>query len=743
MMFWDRGVRNRLANSRTIRALVVRVLISMALFAVFAAHTVDLVNLRVVSYLEHLAYDTRMQADMPFTVDEDIVLVGVDEKSLSEVGRWPWPRATMADLYERLFEDYDIRQLGIDGVFSEPEQPLGAPDGPVPTETEAPGGVGTQPGPSDERLADVLEGENVILGLSFQTEGGPAGELPTAVAAQTDLPEHLHPPAHESYIGNLALIDGAVRSAGFADIPLFDEDGRVRRTPMLGVYNGQVYGSLALVMAQSLEAELGLHFEPPRSGLAGALESSKIRLDGREIPVDRESGLLIPYRGPEFSFPRVSAADVLSGEADPELLEDTVVLFGTAAVGLGDFHSTPVADSMSSIEVHAHVLSGLLDGRIARAPRDGAVAEIGILALVGALLTLAYLLWGGWGSAAATIGMMGGYTAFNLGVWRWADLVLPIAPVLSFIVLLYTLHLLYGHIRETRSRRELSTVFSHYVPQQLVDELMDNPRQVPLEGESRYMTVLFSDIHGFAGIAESLDPRELTQFMNEFLTAMTRVIQRRRGTIDKYMGDSVMAFWGAPLETPDHARQAVFAALEMQREMSRLNGRFRRRGWPVLTLGIGINTGQMSVGNMGSEFRMAYTVMGDAVNLGSRLEGLTRNFDVGILCSEFTRDAVPDVEFMELDRVSVRGREKPVTVYEPLGPTEELPEHTRLRAIQFEQALEDLREGRYREAAELLQRLIREDPARTRLYRHFYARADARAGPYNPHEEETLTRGGL
>lgn len=742
-MFRDWGVGNRLTRSRTGRALVVRVLISAGVFAVFAAHAADVVNLRVVTYLEHLAYDTRMQADMPFTVDEDIVLVGVDEKSLSEVGRWPWPRATLADIFERLFEDYQIHQLGIDGVFSEPERPLGMPGGPV-AEAGMSGMEQRQPGPSDQRLAEILSGRNVVMGLSFHTEGAPVGSLPEPLAPATSLPQHLHPPAHESFIGNLGLIAAAVRDAGFADIPLFDEDGRVRRTPMLGVHEGALYGSLPLAMLRSLEAGgEGVGFEIPGAGPLAALRSPQIRVGDRAIPVDRESGLLIPYRGPEFSFPRVSAADVLSGEAEAEVLEDTIVLFGTSAVGLGEFHPTPVADNMSSIEVHAHVLSGLLDGRIARAPRDGAMAEIGLLALVGGALTLAYLVFGGWGSAAATLGAMGGYAAFNLGVWRWADVVLPLAPILLFVVLLYILHLLYGHVRETRSRQELSTVFSHYVPQQLVDELMDNPHQVPLEGESRHMTVLFSDIHGFAGIAETLDPRELTQLMNEFLTAMTRVIHRRRGTIDKYMGDSVMAFWGAPLETPDHARQAVFAALEMQREMSRLNGRFRRRGWPVLTLGIGINTGQMSVGNMGSEFRMAYTVMGDAVNLGSRLEGLTRRFDVGILCSEFTREAVPDVAFMELDRVSVRGRENPLTVYEPLGPEEELAEHTRLRAIQFEQALEELREGRYREAAELLQQLIREDPARARLYRYFHARADARAQAGNPHEEETLTRGGL
>jgi len=206
------------------------------------------------------------------------------------------------------------------------------------------------------------------------------------------------------------------------------------------------------------------------------------------------------------------------------------------------------------------------------------------------------------------------------------------------------------------------------VPQELVEEMSVDPQnyRASLEGERREMSVLFSDVRGFTGISEGLDPKELTELMNAFLTPMTHVIHQHRGTIDKYMGDAIMAFWGAPLADPAHARHAVHAALEMARSIRRLASEFVERGWPPIAIGIGINSGVMNVGNMGSAFRMAYTVLGDAVNLGSRLEGVTKQYGVTAIVSEFTRDQVDDVLFRELDRVRVKGRAEPVGIYEPL-----------------------------------------------------------------------------
>jgi adenylate cyclase len=235
------------------------------------------------------------------------------------------------------------------------------------------------------------------------------------------------------------------------------------------------------------------------------------------------------------------------------------------------------------------------------------------------------------------------------------------------IGLLFALNMSYGYFVEARGKRQITGLFGQYVPPELVDEMAKNPEHFSMEGESREMTVLFTDVRGFTTISEAFEPRELSQLMNEFLTPLTEVIYRYRGTIDKYMGDAIMAFWGAPLPDPQHPRQAVLAALEMQQAMRRLAPEFKARGWPEIRVGVGLNSGRMSVGNMGSRVRLAYTVMGDAVNLASRLEGITKQYGADIIVGENTRNAVPDVVFRELDRVRVKGKDVAVPIYEPVG----------------------------------------------------------------------------
>jgi len=232
---------------------------------------------------------------------------------------------------------------------------------------------------------------------------------------------------------------------------------------------------------------------------------------------------------------------------------------------------------------------------------------------------------------------------------------------------MFLLNMSYGYFVESRGKRQLAGLFGHYVPPELVDEMSEHPESYSLEGESREMTVLFTDVRGFTTISEGLEPKELTQLMNGFLTPMTEIIHNHRGTIDKYMGDAIMCFWGAPLHDPEHARHALEAGMTMIEKLHQLEDEFKARGWPEIKIGVGLNTGLMSVGNMGSEFRMAYTVLGDAVNLGSRLEGLTKGYGVEVIVNETTREQVPEYAYRELDRVRVKGKDKPVTIYEPIG----------------------------------------------------------------------------
>jgi adenylate cyclase len=253
------------------------------------------------------------------------------------------------------------------------------------------------------------------------------------------------------------------------------------------------------------------------------------------------------------------------------------------------------------------------------------------------------------------------------------------------------LHTSYGFFIESRGKRQLANLFGHYIPPELVDEMSESPEEFSLDGENREMTVLFSDVRGFTTISEGMDPKQLTQLMNALLTPMTRVIHKNHGTIDKYMGDAIMSFWGAPLADTEHARHALYAAMEMMDELKIMQEDFKQRGWPEVNIGIGLNTGNMNVGNMGSEFRMAYTVLGDAVNLGSRLEGLTKEYGVNIIVSESTRAEIPEFLFRELDLVRVKGKHEPVAIFEPLGHKNDVEKSVSKELRAYRKALKSFR----------------------------------------------------
>jgi len=253
----------------------------------------------------------------------------------------------------------------------------------------------------------------------------------------------------------------------------------------------------------------------------------------------------------------------------------------------------------------------------------------------------------------------------SLVAWQYGDVLMPVTNSLVMIALLFALNMSYGYFVESRTKRQITGLFGQYVPSELVEEMAKHPESVSMEGESREMTILFSDVRGFTSISEGLEPKELSLLMNEFLTPLSRVIYKHRGTIDKYMGDCIMAFWGAPLPDKDHARNAILSGIEMQATLSALQPGFKERGWPEIHVGVGINTGRVSVGNMGSEVRVAYTVMGDEVNLASRLEGITKQYGVNIIVGENTRLLVKEFLYRELDHVRVKGKDKPVAIYEP------------------------------------------------------------------------------
>jgi adenylate cyclase len=396
------------------------------------------------------------------------------------------------------------------------------------------------------------------------------------------------------------------------------------------------------------------------------------------------------------------------------------VLVGTSAPGLLDLRSTPVQNIYPGVEVHANIISGILDDRIKHKPAWTIGYEFVLLVIIAVGMALLLPLLSPLLAAAGTLGLTAVVLAGTFIAWN-GNLILPLASPLLLILLLFILHMSYGFFIESRGKRQLAHLFGHYIPPELVDEMSASPDDYSLEGENREMTVLFSDVRGFTSISEGMDPKQLTQLMNALLTPMTRVIHKNRGTIDKYMGDAIMSFWGAPLADSEHARHALYAAMEMMDELKIMQEDFKQRGWPAVNIGIGLNTGDMNVGNMGSEFRMAYTVLGDAVNLGSRLEGLTKRYGVNIIVSETTKNAIPEFVFRELDLVRVKGKNEPVAIFEPVGHKNDLEKSVTSELTAYKKALMNFRAQSWDKAELDFFNLNRANPDRL-LYQEYMDR---------------------
>ncbi len=654
-----------------------RILLSLLIVLPFLMNAIGVFELRVVQGLENDAYDLRLRRTMPNTPEKSIVIVDIDERSLREQGHWPWSRNKLARMVDLLFDRYKIDTLGFDMVFPERDDSSGLKglEALARGELRSDAGFNAALGKLrpelnyDQLFADSLKNRHVALGYYFnhhEKQGGAAGALPPpALARGTFDPKAVGARVAVGFAANLPELQSSGVSAGyFSFSPLEDSDGVLRRVPLMQAYQGDLYEALGLAVAR-----LALREPKVELGYVEKVESESsleyLRLGSASIPVDIDMAALIPYRGMEKSFPYVSASDVLQGTASVKDLQGAIVLVGTTAPGLQDLRTAPVQESFPGVEVHANLIAGILQHNIKMRPDWTYVFEFILLFVVGVLLALALPalrpLWAVVLSVAAT----GSVLVFNLILWK-ENLVVPLASSLVLIGLLFIFNTLYGFVVEDRGKRQLSGLFGQYVPPELVEEMAEDPGAFSLAGESREMTVLFSDVRGFTTISEGLDPTQLTALMNEFLTPMTHVIHHHRGTIDKYMGDAIMAFWGAPLHDEQHARHALLAAMEMISTLEGLQDHFKAKGWPPIKVGVGLSTGEMTVGNMGSEFRLAYTVMGDSVNLGSRLESLTKEYGVAIMVSEYTRAAVPDFVFRELDRVRVKGKDKPVAIFQPI-----------------------------------------------------------------------------
>ena len=702
----------------------VRLGLSLVIVLLFLLNGVGVLNWGFVQRFENFTYDLRLQWTMPGTIDKRIVIVDIDERSLQQIGHWPWSRNKVAQMVDQLFDRYHIDVLGFDIVFAERDESSGLARLAELGRTELRDNSGFQtvleklrlPLDYDQVFANSLKDRRVALGYYFRHQEGLPGGIgrlsPPALARGDFDPGGVGAVLASGYTANLPELQGNASASGFFNVsPLVDDDGVFRRISLLQAYDGALYETLGLAVARLAlnEAQINLAYDDAEQSTL-ALEA--IRVGNQRIPVDIDVASLIPYRGRMGSFPYVSAVDVLQGKVPPELLKGAIVLVGTTAPGLMDLRTTPVQEVYAGVEAHANLVAGILDGRIKERPAYTLGLELMLLLAVGVFLAFALPALNPLRSTALCVAVMAALAGSNYYAWEHANLVLPVSALLLMTAALYVFAMNYGFFIESRGKRLLAGLFGQYVPPELVVEMAQDPGAYSLVGESRALTVLFSDVRGFTTISEGLDPQQLTQLMNEFLSPMTHVIHAHRGTIDKYMGDAIMAFWGAPLPDAQHARHALQAALAMIARLEALQESFKAKGWPPIKIGVGLNTGEMTVGNMGSEFRMAYTVMGDAVNLGSRLEGLTKEYGVQIIVSEFTRAAVPDFVFRELDCVRVKGKDRPVVIYEPLWPVGEDNAQSQAEIEFYSEALAAYRKQDWPTADEKFSELQSRHPAR-------------------------------
>ena len=625
--------------------------------------------------LSLIAFDLYQRTLPRMPGNSPIRIVDIDDKSLAKFGQWPWPRTVVAQLVERLAKA-GAAVVAFDIDFAEPDRtslkmllPLIAREGVDPANAEKL--LSTLPDP-DQRLAAAMRQVPVATGFILTGQGGTREPAAKAGFAFTGDDPLGHVDKFTRVVATLPVLEAAAAGDGFLN-QLPEWDNVVRRVPLILAFDGHPYPSLA---AEALRLATGASTYVGRAAGANGEKNfgqdtglTAIRIGPLTVPTDAAGRVWLHY-APIEPDRTVSAADVLGGKFDPALFSGHIVLVGTSAAGvINDLQATPISGAVPGVEIHAQLLDEILQGDYLRRPDWAVGAEVLFALLVGAGLIFVLPRIGALPSAA-----LGGVSiaAAVGGSWfafKYAHLLIdPVYPW-AVLTLVYLVASLLGYLRTEARQREIRGAFSRYMSPHYVEELAAHPEKLVLGGEMRDMTIMFCDIRNFTSRAEGMDAQTLTQFMNSFLTPMTEIITERKGTIDKYIGDCVMAFWNAPLDDPDHAKNAVQAAQMMRRKLVELNQVWEEEAaaagkmFQPVQMGIGINTGECCVGNFGSEQHFDYSLLGDPVNLASRLEGLGKVYGIDLVIGEETAARLDEPALIEVDLVAVKGKSQAGHVY--------------------------------------------------------------------------------
>jgi len=662
------------------------------------------INPSFLNLLELKSYDLRFQYRGVEKPAREIVILKIDEESMGELGWWPWPREKLAELINMLTE-WGVSVIGIDIIFAEKES-----------------------SPYDAQLAEAIaESGSVVLGYFFLTseeEKRGIQEVQTKEDIKPVLPQAFNVvqfipgianefPFWEGHYlrSNIPMISEKAKGLGFMNV-IPDPDGTVRWAPLVMRFQDEYYTSLAL---QALREYLG---NPSLSLKVAADGVERLQLGDVIIPTDERGQFLINYRGWRSIFPSYSISRVISGEVPKENFKDKIVLIGATAIGIYDARATPFGQEVPGVEIHATVIDNILHRDFILRNiwiRAINIPAIIVMALIPAMLITRLSPLKG---ASISMGFLLIYMVINwyllVDQRMWMNLVYPMLAFFGVFIAVTV----YQYFTEEREKRKIRSAFQFYVSAGVVEEMLKDPAKLKLGGERKELTVLFSDIREFTHLSETLPPDTLTKLLNLFLTPMTDIVFKYQGTLDKYMGDAIMAFFGAPLEQNDHAENACHTALDMVAALKTLQKGWEIDGIPEISIGIGINTGPMSVGNMGSDVLFDYTVVGDHVNLGSRLENLNREYGTNIIISEYTHRYLTDTFISrELDIVRVKGRTEPVKIFELIGTEEPFHEWSTFKEL-FENGLRAYRSQRWDEGVREFEKAlkIRPDDGPTKLY---------------------------
>lgn len=633
-----------------------------------------------------------------------VAVIDIDEASIARLGQWPWSRQVIANMVDRL-SAVGVATIGFDIVFSEPDR-LSlelAVDALRRQGAEINLPAGKESLDTDAALARSLGSAGAVTGLALTDETSTLPPQPKAGFAFGGSDPRIYLPRYSGAVANIPALDAAASGMGFFSFAT-SHDNVIRTMPLVAVAGDHLYPALSvetLRVAQGAQGFAIRSSDASGEGGGGIAGMTDLRVGDLNIPTGPDGRFRVHYSGLP-NMPVVSAADLLSGKSDQELaalLESRIVLVGASAIGLRDIVATPVASAVPGVTIHAEIIDQIVAGSFLQEPgwADGAIL---LATLVAGLILIGFASRSGAFVSSTTLVILAALlvTASWLAFAEVRYILDPVGAIATLIILFLVLTPLRLALA-TREKMFVKRAFGRYLAPSLVARLADEPGALELGGETRHLTVLFSDIRGFTTLSEGMDPQRLTGLLNRFLTPLTDVLLAREATIDKYIGDAIMAFWNAPLDIANHEEKACRAALDMVKAVETLN----RSGNEKIRIGIGLNTGDACVGNLGSDQRFSYSALGDSVNLASRIESLTKFYGLTIAVTQSTREGAPGLAYLEADHVRVKGRSEPVRVHALLGDETLAASADFQRLVQAQRDfLDAYRSGRFEQAQVLL-----------------------------------------